>query len=1820
MKPGIKWLLLVITITILSFLPAAGEKNNENTNATLTVNCNLSGEVKYLLKKELVLTFSDDMVPLGGKRDGEELLRLTPAVKGQYLWRGTKTLVFKPEPRFAYSTRYHVTIKKGTASLTNKTVKKSITQTFHTSAPYVNRITIPNKAKPGDFANYGYIKNKKTLKNIPPGKPLQFHYYQPVAAQEFAAKIEITQKDSTKPLKITCKQIAPESIGVEFREPLTRATRYQVVFKKGFSGTEGDYGTREEFSLELATIDNFKVKKYQSTLRGNESVIPVDFSQPIREITKKNIRVYKLENRQPPTPCPFAVGHVRNYLYIYTSGPHRDGQTLDIHLNKGLESTYGDIFETGTPLTVKVCTPLPEIVPALDKEKPELFFNGVEKIEFSLIKYKKNLLDILAENHFEPGKIKGELFQKEDYIEKKNTHQYQGDASGSVRYPLISETKGKEATGINRQHGLFAFQIHQLETPNKCNDPEINDYIEEVTAKSKLIYKKEIEFVVRAAADKTLVWVYNTNTAKVVPGATVSIIRKTGEISANQWIQLGKTNRDGVCIARQRVKTGDLLVAYDSRTRQKAYYKIKKDYLPDYDKLRLEGKELLVKVFTDRIIYRPGSTIHIAGIVKMNDNGQLRTPGIGSVTFSVKDPSGKDIQTEELQLDGMGGFSTRFKLDGKCKKGEYDFAIRHRDWHRNLYDDAVRVDYYQAGTIELEISEQKQFYRKNETFNPRVTGSTLSGSPMAGDKLNTTVELTDNQLFYLEGPLEKYNFGLAYYFTQKWDSKIKPIEKEVIFDARGTVTPEIKLNRFKKKPSISRLHVEATAETKEGKEVTKDSYSYYFPADIAVGIRAHYTNQAGKPIEVELNAIDSSFKPAETSVTLTVYKEREREAQGNQEWETVKRYKGLTVKGEQTVTLEPLEPGYYLLKCDARDKDGDMLSTTASFDVANPYYTNDELYFYLRKELTPRDKVLKLAIDTIKKGTALLTVENDRVLDYYVVPLKTPFRTMDYPIPMKAEYFPSVSIHMAAIYDDGTYRKNVELLNIPGPEKRLNVEVRPQAKELAPSTQSKLALTVTDWQGKGKKSRVLVYAVNEGTRQLMTRPLAPLDLVETFYHLLHGYDPDNVALLMTMEQGNELFAALGASEWEKETPCTIGRVLDKTGRPLPGVNVYLKKDSRYRKKKETRTNKNGFFMVTAPRGGTYRLVCQKKGYKTYETKLTLETAEIKTVDVTLRVMTAKEKARLKKKRRKDQQWENETYLGGKRTITGTIRLEDGSYIPGVYVELARHLSDGNRVKVAAGESAENGTFLFSRLYPGDYTIRLELDGFRTILKNVEIKGKDLSLTMLMGITTLHQEVVVDTPTSVSVTGKAPIRKRKPRRTDSNFQLRKDFKETLFFDILETDETGKAELTFTTSDTLSTYSIEAIAYGEDTFGNGKKKILVTRDLYLEETMPEFARVGDQFRAGVRVSNRTTEALKVQLKLNVEPNRGTLSYRYSGPGPDSHSGLGPAKEREALTVSVPAKGNQSVNYRFKAEGKGEAALRFYARSGEGSEAKDALLKRLPIYDNLLTETLLDFDTGKTINKHIQPLKGAQSSKLKLKVTPSILKPAGKIAEKLMVYPYNCLEQRASRVMPYLILADRQLMQLGVGKTTRQVREKITEYIKSIPEYMSSKGLSYYKGGKYTSDYLTIYVYWSLQLAVEKGYTGDMITGLTGKLEAYLRKAKLERNNRCFYQYVSSLRKGAADGELEALFKQRETLTQMGGVFLYRAINNQQGKAGRAKTKQMYQEFLNGVQVEADFAYFEKEKFEYQRDWPFYSSRFVTALMLQAILEVEGGSDLA
>ena len=328
---------------------------------------------------------------------------------------------------------------------------------------------------------------------------------------------------------------------------------------------------------------------------------------------------------------------------------------------------------------------------------------------------------------------------------------------------------------------------------------------------------------------------------------------------------------------------------------------------------------------------------------------------------------------------------------------------------------------------------------------------------------------------------------------------------------------------------------------------------------------------------------------------------------------------------------------------------------------------------------------------------------------------------------------------------------------------------------------------------------------------------------------------------------------------------------------------------------------------------------------------------------------------------------------------------------------------------------------------------------------------------------------------------------------AGIRVRSDFKEVLFFKTVETDEAGNATVDFTSSDQLSTYRIMAVAYSEDSFGAAEKKIVVSKDLLISEAMPEFARQDDEFSAGVQLSNRTGQKLTVTLLAKPE------GMRISG---------SPQLER-----LLDARGNGLFQFRFLADRVGEAKIDFYAVSAAD---KDGLQKKMPVTDRLVTETLVDFVSGKTVKKMIAPQADAENQVVTIKAAPSLLRPAVNIAKKLVFYPYECLEQRTSKVMPFLALSPQLAERLELGLDQAQVREAVNGYLKIIPEFMNGDGaLSYYRGGQYTSDYLTAYVLWALHLAQERDYQVD--PGLVGRSwrhtcsgPAWTRPAKASTNS--------------------------------------------------------------------------------------------------------------
>ena len=104
-------------------------------------------------------------------------------------------------------------------------------------------------------------------------------------------------------------------------------------------------------------------------------------------------------------------------------------------------------------------------------------------------------------------------------------------------------------------------------------------------------------------------------------------------------------------------------------------------------------------------------------------------------------------------------------------------------------------------------------------------------------------------------------------------------------------------------------------------------------------------------------------------------------------------------------------------------------------------------------------------------------------------------------------------------------------------------------------------------------------------------------------------------------------------------------------------------------------------------------------------------------------------------------------------IYGTVVLPDGSAIPGVSVTIT-----GDVIGKMTAVTSEEGNFRFLRLSPGNYELKFELEGFKTIIrKGIRLfVGKNVTLTIPMETTTIQEEVIVTAKAGVVDTRKTTV--------------------------------------------------------------------------------------------------------------------------------------------------------------------------------------------------------------------------------------------------------------------------------------------------------------------------------------------------------------------------------------------------------------------------------------------------------------------------------
>lgn len=322
------------------------------------------------------------------------------------------------------------------------------------------------------------------------------------------------------------------------------------------------------------------------------------------------------------------------------------------------------------------------------------------------------------------------------------------------------------------------------------------------------------------------------------------------------------------------------------------------------------------------------------------------------------------------------------------------------------------------------------------------------------------------------------------------------------------------------------------------------------------------------------------------------------------------------------------------------------------------------------------------------------------------------------------------------------------------------------------------------------------------------------------------------------------------------------------------------------------------------------------------------------------------------------------------------------------------------------------------------------------------------------------------------------------------RVRKAFPDTAYWaPIVHTGADGKAHISFVFPDSLTTWRTTVHAITPDSkAGSAINRVLVRKNVIVRMGTPRFLIQGDEIVVPVIAHNYLDTAAEAKISLNVE-------------GLTTLSG-------STQTVTLPSKGEATVNWRLRATQIGTAKLTASAITAEESDALELSFPVNPagVIRNVAqsgviaqpvaqTSTTINFPTGTDPVVH----------SLRIELSPSIAGSLFSALDYLTSYPYGCTEQTMSSYLPNVIVAE-TLSRLNVNGHVDQtdLHAKMQAGLARLKDYQHDDG----GWGWWKEDdsrvYMTAYVVAGLgQGAQYVPLTPDQ-RGMLQNGQAYLRKA--------------------------------------------------------------------------------------------------------------------
>ena len=698
--------------------------------------------------------FNQPMVPLASIDDlklERSPLSITPQPPGKFRWLGTQMIAFEPEGRMPFSTTYTAAVAAGETSTTGAELGKRVQWQFSTPLLELERAS-PSPDDTADLDTLVVVVFNQDIQADRLGAALKFSG----GGQQVAVQVVRPADYGGLPEPYRSQALAGRAERTLVLRPsgkLRPDTQYTLTIPGGAWG-EGPNPSKP-ISTGFRTYPPLTLSAPHCSDRYawdcSPGAVTLGASNPVVDDPElpRRVRV------SPEVPDLEVSGNGG----ITLTGKFRGLATYTVEVDPGVLDIHGQALAKPfrTTFTMR----------ALD---PSLQLDGVVRDPIVLEPSHRGVLDLKAaglslvevrSREVGAEELRRVLSERNEYVGDDQwpkplqaASQRDHDVSASRAEAMTIPIATRELAGMPGKLLLLGARSNKIGDDNWKYRQSLNQVVE-VT---------RLGITAAVDSDSGVVLVTDLETGAPLPNVDLAL--HTTAYDSPLWS--GRTDARGMAeLTHGSITETPFIVARTAG--DLAYIPLQATVDGSWSYWQNNGAEDEPRAFffTDRQPYKPGETVHLSGIVRLETRG----PAGGVVPYrsdiecdyKLTGPRGHELLTGKVKVTPLGTFSVDLPLPADDDLGQHSFVLTYPGgffgnersfWH------SFAVETYRAPEFEVKVeraAEAPLVY--GDTLAADVRAAYLHGAPMVGAKVSYTLRRSDTAFRPPGSENEPFSFG-----------------------------------------------------------------------------------------------------------------------------------------------------------------------------------------------------------------------------------------------------------------------------------------------------------------------------------------------------------------------------------------------------------------------------------------------------------------------------------------------------------------------------------------------------------------------------------------------------------------------------------------------------------------------------------------------------------------------------------------------------------------------------------------------------------------------------------------------------------------------------------------------------------------------------------------------------------------------------------------------------------------------------------------------------------------------------------------------------